>query len=366
MVIKMKNQIYERNKRSSEETDQDKPHVMIVDDEAPVRRLLSRMLKESVNECTLAASAEEARSYISKQNFDLILCDVKMPGESGMDFIQYILNNHPDTAVIMVTAVDDPKIGEAALDIGAYGYIIKPFNPQSVRINVSNALRRRNLEIQQRFHRERLEQMVAKRTAELQNILEESRKTNERIIQTIAFAIESKDPYTAGHQRRVADLAYAIGSEMGLSEERLVGIHMAGIIHDLGKISVPAEILSKTGRLNEHEFGMIKLHPQIGYDILKKMDFPWPIAQMVYQHHERMDGSGYPQGLSGKKILLEARILGVADVVEAMASHRPYRPALGIDKALENILENKNMLYDPEVVNACLKLFKEKGFKFSD
>jgi len=182
----------------------------------------------------------------------------------------------------------------------------------------------------------------------------------------MAFAVESRDPYTAGHQRRVADLAHAIGSEMGLSEERLVGIRMGGIIHDLGKISVPAEILSKPSRLNEHEFGMIKLHPQVGYDILKKIDFPWPIAQMVYQHHERMDGSGYPQGLSGKKILLEARILAVADVVEAMASHRPYRPALGIDKALEEILKNKNVFYDPEVVDACLKLFKEKGFEFND
>ena len=342
------------------------PKIMIVDDETPVRRLLGRILKVNGNECTLAASAEEARSYISKQNFDLILCDVKMPGESGMDFIQYISTEHPDTAVIMVTAVDDPEIGEAALDIGAYGYIIKPFNPQSVRINASNALRRRNLEVQHRFHRKNLEQQVAERTAELQSILEESRKSSEGIIQAMALAIESRDPYTAGHQRRVADLAHAIGSEMGLSEERLDGIRMGGIIHDLGKISVPAEILSKPSRLNEHEFGMIKLHPQVGHEILKKIDFPWPITQMVYQHHERMDGSGYPQGLSGKKILLEARILAVADVVEAMASHRPYRPALGIDKALEEILKNKNVFYDPEVVDACLKLFKEKGLELGD
>lgn len=348
------------------EEDNHKTKIMIVDDEAPIRSLLDRILKVNGNERTLAASAEEARSYISKQNFDLILCDVKMPGESGMDFIRYILTEHPDTAVIMVTAVDDPEIGETALEIGAYGFIIKPFDPQSVRINVSNALRRRKLEIQHRFHRERLEQLVADRTAELQSILEKSRKTNEGVIQAMALAIESRDPYTAGHQRRVADLAYAVGSEMGLSEERLFGIRMAGIIHDIGKISVPAEILSKPSRLNEHEFGMIKLHPQVGYDILREINFPWPLAQMVYQHHERIDGSGYPQGLSGKEILLEAKILGVVDVVEAMASHRPYRPALGIDKALEEILKNKNVLYDSKVVDACLKLFKENGFEFKD
>jgi putative two-component system response regulator len=362
----MKIQAYDRNKESPEPTDQIKPHIMIVDDEVPVQRLLSRILKPIGNECTLAASSEEARSYMSNQKFDLILCDVKMPGESGIDFIQYILTNYPETAVIMVTAVDDPKTGETALDLGAYGYIIKPFTAQSVRINVSNALRRRKLEIQQRFHCENLEQLVSDGTALIQKMLEESSKANEEIIQAMALAIETRDPYTAGHQRRVADLAYAIGSEMRLSEQRIVGIHMAGIIHDLGKICVPAEILSKPGPLNEYEFGMIKLHPQVGYNILKKIDFPWPIAQMVYQHHERINGTGYPQGLKGKKILLEARILSVADVVEAMASHRPYRPALGVDKALETILEEKNVLFDPEVVNVCLKLFKENGFEFSD
>jgi putative nucleotidyltransferase with HDIG domain len=161
----------------------------------------------------------------------------------------------------------------------------------------------------------------------------------------------------------VANLARAISSEMGLPNENVEGIRIAGIIHDMGKILVPAEILSKPGRLTENEFGIIKSHPQVGYDILKNIDFPWPVAQIVLQHHERMDGSGYPQGLQSEKILLEARILAVADVVEAMASHRPYRAALGIDKALEEISRNSGVLYDPEAVNACLKLFNEKGFK---
>ena len=176
--------------------------------------------------------------------------------------------------------------------------------------------------------------------------------------------VETRDPYTAGHQRRVADLARAIAEEMGFSRSKIAGIRMVGIVHDIGKVAIPAEILSKPGRLNGTEFELIKNHSQVGYDILKPIKFPWPVAQIVLQHHERMDGSGYPRGISGEEILMEARILGVADVVEAMASHRPYRSALGIDKALAEISINRGKLYDIKVVDACLKVFKENGFKF--
>ncbi|MGA9349194.1 MAG: HD domain-containing phosphohydrolase [Anaerolineae bacterium] len=188
-------------------------------------------------------------------------------------------------------------------------------------------------------------------------------KALEGTVNVLVSAIEMRDPYTGGHQRRVTQLACAIAEEMGFSEEQIEGVRMAGLIHDVGKINVPAEILSKPGQLTELEFGLIKMHPQIGYDVLKAIEFPWPLAQIVLQHHERMDGSGYPQGLSGEEIMLEARILAVADVVEAMASHRPYRPSRGIDLALEEISQNRGVLYDPEVVDVCLKLFTEKGFK---
>ncbi|MBC8264543.1 MAG: HD-GYP domain-containing protein, partial [Anaerolineales bacterium] len=199
---------------------------------------------------------------------------------------------------------------------------------------------------------------------ELRQSYVQLQRTLEGTVNTLVSAIETRDPYTAGHQRRVTQLACAIAKEMGLPKEQIEGIRMAGLIHDLGKINVPAEILSKPGGLNDLEYGLIKMHPQVGYDVLKEIEFPWPMAQIVLQHHERMDGSGYPAGLSGEEILLEARILGVADVVEAMASHRPYRPARGMDKALEEISQNRGVLYDPEVVDACLKLFTEKGFKF--
>jgi len=199
---------------------------------------------------------------------------------------------------------------------------------------------------------------------ELRRSFEELRRSLEGTVHVLVSAIEMRDPYTAGHQRRVARLACAIANEMGLPEERIEGIHMAGLIHDLGKITVPAEILSKPSQLNDFEWGMIKMHPQVGYDVLKTVEFPWPVAQIVRQHHERMDGSGYPQGSSGEDVLLEARILAVADVVEAMASHRPYRPPLGMDKALEEISKNRSVLYDAEVVDVCLKLFTEDGFTF--
>ncbi len=188
----------------------------------------------------------------------------------------------------------------------------------------------------------------------------------EQSIQTIAATVEARDPYTAGHQQRVGKLATAIARELGLPDEQINGIHLAAIIHDLGKIQVPAEILSKPGKITDIEYQLIKQHPQAGYDILKDVKFPWPIADIVLQHHERLDGSGYPQGLKGDAILLEARIIAVADVVEAMSSHRPYRPGLGIDIALDEIIRMRGTYFDPQVVDACVALFREKGYVIPD
>jgi len=185
-------------------------------------------------------------------------------------------------------------------------------------------------------------------------------------ISVISLIVESRDPYTAGHQSRVANLASAIAREMGLSEDRVKMIKMAGLIHDIGKINVPAEILSRPGKLNAIEFSLIKIHPETGYSILSKVDFPAPIAQIVYQHHEKMDGSGYPLKISGDQIILEARIITVADVVEAMAGHRPYRPALGIEKALDEIRIGRGVVYDAAVADACISLFSTNRFHFED
>jgi PAS domain S-box-containing protein/putative nucleotidyltransferase with HDIG domain len=198
----------------------------------------------------------------------------------------------------------------------------------------------------------------------LQLSINKLRNALEGTIQAMSLVIEMRDPYTAGHQKRVTDLAVAIAKDMGFSVDKIDGLRMAGLIHDIGKISAPAEILAKPGRITEKEFALIKEHPRVGYDILKKIEFPWPVAKIVLQHHERMNGSGYPQGLQGKYILLEARIIAVADVVESIASFRPYRPALGIQAALKEIAEDKGTLYDAQVADACLKLFSEKRFTF--
>lgn len=198
----------------------------------------------------------------------------------------------------------------------------------------------------------------------LANAMERLRRSLWGTVQAISTAVEVKDPYTAGHQRRTADLAGAIAVEMGFSADRVESIRLAAIIHDIGKIAIPTEILSRPKKLTEIEFSLIKIHPQVGYDILKDVEFPPPVAEVILQHHERMDGSGYPQGLQNEAILLEARIIAVADVVESMASHRPYRPALGIDAALDEIEQQRGILYDPAVVDACLKVFRQKGFQF--
>ena len=197
----------------------------------------------------------------------------------------------------------------------------------------------------------------------LKETLDSLRKSFGATIQVMISAIEMRDPYTAGHQLRVANLACAIAAEMGLPQDKIDGIRMAGSIHDIGKLSIPAEILSKPTRLTDIEFSLIKEHSRSGYEMLKNVESPWPLAQIVYQHHEWMDGSGYPRNLKGDEIIMEARIMAVADVVEAMASHRPYRPALGIDVALAEIEKNRGIFYDDAVADACLRLFREKGYQ---
>jgi PAS domain S-box-containing protein len=192
--------------------------------------------------------------------------------------------------------------------------------------------------------------------------LEQVRRAVQTTIQVLVLSVEIKDPYTAGHQRRMTNLARTIATEMGLPPEKIEGLRMAGVIHDIGKITLPTEILSKPTKLSNIEWSLIKEHVQLGYDILKDVESSWPLAEIVLQHHERLDGSGYPRALKGEEILIEARILAVADVVEAMASHRPYRPALGLDAALEEIEKNRGILYDSHAVDTCLRVFREKSY----
>jgi len=198
--------------------------------------------------------------------------------------------------------------------------------------------------------------------------LKQTYKKLQKFIEGTAYIImkvvETRDPYSIGHQQRVSKLAMAIAQEMKLPQDKIEGIRIASLVHDIGKVNLPTEIISKPNKLIDVEFNLIKNYPKVGYDILKKVDFPWPIAEIVLQHQEKIDGSGYPRGLKGSEICIEAKILGVANVVEAMSSYKSYRPALSIGEALAEIVENKSTLFDPEVVDTCITLFKEKEFKF--
>ncbi|MEE9567341.1 MAG: HD domain-containing phosphohydrolase [Desulfobacteria bacterium] len=336
----------------SDRSGSDHIHILVVDDEEAIRNLTQEGIKRAGYECSIARNGEEALKVLGERNVDVVITDIMMPGLNGVGLTKIIKEKYDSDIIIMTGYIEDFSY-ETVIGKGASDFIEKPAGVRELIVRLKRVLRERAVLAERNQAEERL-----------QHSLEKLRRAMEGIVQAMAVTVEKRDPYTAGHQRRVANLACAIAKEMGLSADQIDGIRMAGLIHDLGKIAVPAEILSKPTRLTDIEFSLIKTHAQAGYEMLDTIDFPWPIAQMVRQHHERMDGSGYPKGLSGEDILLEARILAVADTVEAIASHRPYRPARGIDKALDEILQNKGTLYDLEVVNACLKVLSEKGFKF--
>ncbi|MFH0767995.1 MAG: HD domain-containing phosphohydrolase [Chloroflexota bacterium] len=296
---------------------------------------------------------EAMNTTLKKQAWDIVISDYTMPHFSALDALGVLWKTDLDIPFVIVSGTISEETAIYALRAGASDYVLKS-NLKRLLPTVEREL----YEAETRREREQAEQ-------EIQRSLLKVRKAIKGTIEATANIVEARDPYTARHQRRVAQLSVRIAREMGgVSSRQLEGIEMAALIHDIGKISVPSEILSKPTRLTQAEFDMIKTHPQIGYDILKLIDFPWPIAQIVLQHHERMDGSGYPSGISGKNILFEAKILAVADVVEAIVCHRPYRPAFTIDKALEEISRNSGILYAPDVTEACAKLFTKGLFEF--
>ena len=326
--------------------------ILVVDDDQDFRWTMGNVLQAAGYRVIQAQDGKEAMSLLEKDIPDLVLLDYRMPGQNGLHAARDMKQRIPAVPIVIITAYAEVASAVEAMKMGVYDYVTKPVDNNDLIFTIKRALEKQDL------------------VQEVEHLEEERRQSAERLLKAMqdtvhamALTVETRDPYTAGHQRRVVQIACAVAKEMSLSEHQIDGSRMAGIIHDIGKISVPAEILGKTGRLKENEFGIIKAHPHTGYDILKGIDFPWPVAQIVLQHHERMDGSGYPQGLSGEEILLEARILGVADVVEAIASHRPYRPALGIDAAMEEIEKNKGVLYDRDVAETCLRLFRDKRFQ---
>jgi putative two-component system response regulator len=333
-------------------------YILAVDDTPASLRLLTDILSGEGYSVRSAINGELALKAAKAQSPHLILLDVNMPGMDGFEVCRH-LKQEPtlvNVPVIFVSALSEMQDKLKGFDLGGVDYVTKPFQREELLARVRTHLALHSLQ-------NHLEEMVDARTCSLQKSENRLRHNLLETISAVAAMVELRDPYTAGHQKRVKHVAAAIANEIDLPQHQVEGIKLAAVVHDVGKIHVPTEILSKPGHLTDVEFSLIKQHPETGYDILKEIDFPWPIADIVRQHHERIDGSGYPLGLKGDAILLEARILAVADVIEAMASHRPYRPGLGIESALKEIVTNRGTLYDLQVSDAALSLFREKGFQ---
>ena len=337
--------------------------ILVVDDEEPIRRLLAYLLQSHGYTVESAADAREARQKLATQPYALMLCDVNMPGESGMDLVRHTLIAHPHTAAIMVTGLDSSVLANAALDVGAFGYIVKPFESNEVLIDVANALRRRRLELENRYHRENLEDIVRTRTLALQQALEwrehtekELRLSREETIQRLAIAAEFRDSATAQHVQRMSHYCELLARKAGLSPERCDLIRTASPMHDIGKIGTPDHVLLKPGKFTDEEFGVIAQHAEIGYRILSGSDAELlkVAAVIAYTHHERFDGTGYPRGLKGETIPIEGRIAAIADAFDALTTQRVYKPAFELGHAIDLMRKHRSAHFDPELLDTFI------------
>lgn len=338
----------------------DNRNILIVDDEEPIRRVIGYLLSPHGYPVDFAADAREARKKLDTHPFALMLCDVNMPGESGMDLVRNILSERPETAAIMVTGLDSSVLANAAIEVGAFGYIVKPFESSEVLINVANALRRRKLELENRFHRENLEDIVRTRTVALQQALDwlersekELRLSREETIQRLAIAAEFRDSSTARHIHRMSHYCELLARRCGLSSDRCDLIRTASPMHDIGKIGTPDHVLLKPGKFTQEEFGVIAQHAEIGYRILSGSDAELlkVAAVIAYTHHERFDGTGYPRGLKGEAIPIEGRIASIADAFDALTTQRVYKPAFEIGHTIDLMLKHRGEHFDPELLD---------------
>ena len=320
--------------------------ILVVEDEGVVVLDIQKRLQAlGYGVSGIATSGEEAMEMIRRNPPDLVLMDIQLCGRmDGVDTAGQILASF-HIPVVYLTAYADPETLERAKITGPFGYILKPFDTKDLRVAVEMALYKHGIDQALRENHARLERSL------------------KGTIDAIAAIIELRGPFLSGYHQRVLRLTAVIAEEMGLSDSRVEGLRLTASIYDIGLVQMPAEILMNVGRLEGMKLDIYRTYPRIGYDILNKVEFPWPIAETVLQHRECFDGSGFPMGLKGGDILLEARILAVADAVASITSHRTYRPALEMNKALEEMTNHKGILYDPEVVEACLRLFHEKGYK---
>ena len=324
--------------------------LLIVEDNPADARLIELMLAEVGGfHCVKADTLAGAVTAIADHSPDAVLLDLSLPDGQGMATVERIRAAAPALPIVICTGLDDESMGLLALQHGCQDYLVKGQGDGTlIRRTILYAIERKAMEEERRQAADRLRRVLL------------------QTVRSLSLTLEMRDPYTTGHQRRVAQLAVAIGHRMGLSDDTIEGLRTGGLVHDIGKIHVPAEFLSRPGKLSVEVHKVIRMHPQMGWEIMRDIEFPWPVADMIRQHHERLDGSGYPQGLKGDEILLEARILAVADVFEAISSHRPYRPALGLDIAIAELRDHAGTRYDPAVVQACLDVVAEKGVAILD
>ena len=337
-------------------------NILIVDDERSIRNTFEIFLKKEEYNVYTAEDVKTALQIIEDNIIDLIFTDIIMPRITGIELLNILKEKRPEIPVIIMTGEPTVETAKMAVKDRAHDYLTKPVSKETLLKTTKYALQQKKLvdekielESENETYRENLEKLVDERTEALQ-------KAVNGTISTIAKILESKDPYTAGHEKKVASLAYAIGEKMNLSRDQTDCVYFAGYLHDIGKLLVPAEILSKPGKLSESEFCMIHEHVENGYELVKDIELPWPVSDVIFQHHERIDGSGYPKGIKGNEMKIESKILAVADVIEAMASHRPYRPKFSVDFAFDEIKKNAGILYDEDVAKAAISLFYDDKY----
>ncbi len=342
--------------------------VLVVDDEELMRRLLALQLEQAGYNCITASGGAQARDLLTETSCSLMLCDLNMPGETGLDLLADVLAEHPDLAAIVVSGVDDPGTADAAARLGVSGYMVKPFGEKQLVINVANALRERTLQIENRTYRERLEVLVDERTAALNEALhhlgrmaEELADSREETIRRLSIAGEHRDEDTGDHVERVSWLSNVLARGLHLPSDRCDLLRLASPLHDIGKVGIPDAILRKAGALDAQERAVMENHAEIGYRILYGSESPVLdlAASIAWAHHERFDGTGYPRGLSGSDILMEGRIVAVADVFDALTHDRVYRRRFSRERAVEMIRAGSGSHFDPAVVHVFLDSIDE-------
>ncbi len=342
--------------------------LLIVDDDDALRRWAERVVRERGYACDAAANANDARELLGHGDYELVLLDVNMPGESGVELLGHIRSEHPGAAVVMVTGEDDPRLAMTAIELGAFGYVVKPVGAGELLINVANALHHRSLELENKRMLHSLQATAAQRSASLEDAMEELRRSESKVwlsqaetIFRLARVVEFRDEETGHHLQRMSSYCEALAREVGIDAQHAERIRLASQLHDVGKVAVPDSVLHKRGKLTTEEFEVIKTHAEAGYRMLagSASEVVQLGARIAHTHHERWDGSGYPCGLAREEIPVEGRIAAVADVFDALTSDRVYRPAFPLKTAVDMMREERGVHFDPELLDSFVETLGE-------